>query len=81
MTLAEREVIAQRKELEKVNNYRFPLGDNEYRILYRGGVAEFITVQSRRKGTEIYRFLKGFSGYNFHIAEELIDYVKHSVLK
>ena len=81
MTLAERTIAKQKENLRKVHNFRFEHGDTEYRMQYDGGVAEYISVYGRRKGTQgAYRYMFGFYAFGFYTDTEAIKYAKDYVV-
>ena len=79
-TLVERTIRAQRKNLKRAHNARFHLNGMEYRIVYDGGVGEYMSVYGR-KNTERFRFIDGFHAYKLHSAEEVVDTAKRKVFK
>lgn len=80
MTLAERTVKTQRENLKKVHNARFEYNGYEYRLSYHGGVAEFISIDGRKKGTEQFRYIDGFVGYKLFNRDQAIAYAKNLIM-
>ena len=79
MGIAERIIGAQKKNLSELNNKRFTRGNMEYRLSYDGGIAEFVTIQGRRCGTDDFRYINGFNGYMFTTTAEALAHAKKLV--
>ena len=71
MTVAERNIIAKKMELKKLNNTRLKVGPTEYRIMYEGGVGEYIALYERKNDNQMFRFADGFNAYSMTKDEAL----------
>lgn len=81
MTFAERMMNAQKEALKSLNNYKFTQDGYEYRLVYNGGVAEFVSIYGRRVGTEAYKYISGFEGYDLYSREDAIAEAKKIISK
>ena len=71
MTIAERIIEDQKKSLRKLHNQRFLTNTMEYRLTYEWGIAEYISIQGRRRGVGDFKYVNGFNAYTMNGAEAL----------
>jgi len=86
MNVAERRILALKKELKKINNTHVDVGDMEYRIEYRGGIAEYIAIFGRKKDENRkaglpYRFIDGFEAYTMVSKDQALEKAKSIIQK
>ena len=81
MKLAERIIATQRNNLRKANNARFENNGFEYRIIYNGGLSEFMAIFGRPVGKRNFHYIKGFPAYKMHNKEEVIAEAMRLVCK
>lgn len=79
-TLIDRKLRMQRQNIKESHGKRFFMQGMEYRIVYDGGVGEYVSVYGRR-GSDRFRFINGFYAYMLHTADEVISTAKKKVFK
>ena len=71
----------QREELKKAHNKKFKIGNYSYRIIYEGGLAEYVSVYGRKDGGLLYRFIAGFPAYDIHDHKVVIEEAQKIIQK
>ena len=74
--IATKLIKKQRETLRGVNNYRFTIKGNEFRIKYEGGIAEYVSVTGRPDRKHNFKHVVGFHAYKLYDREQVIEKAK-----